>query len=124
MNAADALIEKWHAFAGQSKDEIAAQFSDESRLLFAEVLVKCLGDTGRRGAKFASAEEFAQYVLDLRGNEKAWSRQLGGVLLKAQEQFDGGHSEDAKETLRSFRTACPWRFFAEIANTQLENFGG
>lgn len=122
MNAMDDLIE--HAFAGQSREDIAAQFSDESQLLFAEVMTKGLGDTSQGGEKFASADEFAQYVLDLRGNEKAWSRHLGEVLLKAQEQFDGGHAEDAKETLRNFHAACPWRPFAEIAQTQLDNFGG
>ncbi|MGH1508635.1 hypothetical protein [Ralstonia solanacearum] len=124
MDAMDELIERWHAFSGQSKEEIAAQFSDESQLLFAEVLTTGLGNTSRGGEKFASADEFAQYVLDLRANEKAWSRHLGEVLLKAQERFDGGYVEDAKETLRRFRAECPWRSFAEIAETQLENFGG
>lgn len=123
MDAIDELIGRWHAFAGQSKDEIAAQFNDESQGLFAEIVTKGLGDSSRGSERFASAEEFAQCVLDLRGNEKAWSRHLGDVLLKAQGQFDSGHVEDAKETLRSFRTACPWGFFAEIAATQLENFG-
>ncbi len=124
MNAMDELIERWHAFAGQSEEEIAAQFSDESRLLFAEVLTKGLVNTSRGGEKFASANEFAQYVLDLRANERAWSKHLGEVLLEAQERFDGGRAEDAKETLHRFRAACPWRPFAEIAETQLENFGG
>jgi len=124
MNAREQLIEKWHVFAGQSREEIAAQFSDESRVLFAEVVTKVMGDTSRGSGKFVSADEFAQYVLDLRGNERAWSKHLGEVLLKAQEQFDADQIEDAKETLRSFHANCPWRFFAEIAKTQLENFGG
>ena len=109
MNDVDELIEKWHTFAGQSRKDIAAQFSDESLSLFAEVMSKGLGDTSQGGEKFGSAEEFVQYVLDLRGNEKAWSRHLGEVLLKAQEQFDGGYAADAKETLRSFGLTCPWR---------------
>lgn len=124
MNTMDELIEKWHAFAGQSRENISAQFSDESKSLFAEVMAKGLGDTSQGGEKFASPDEFAQYVLDLRANEKAWSRHLGEVLLKAQEQFNSGHSGDAKETLRSFLATCPWRPFAEIAQTQLENTGG
>lgn len=124
MNATDELIERWHAFAGQPKEKIAEQFGDETQLLFAEVMTKCFGDSSQDGEKFNSADEFAGYVLDLRSNEKAWSKHLGEVLLKAQEQFDGGRVEDAKQTLRTFRAACPWRCFSEIALTQLQNFGG
>jgi hypothetical protein len=39
------------------------------------------------GGTFGSADEFAQHVLDLRANEKTWSRHLGEVLLKAQDQI-------------------------------------
>lgn len=124
MNSIDELFGRWHAFAGQSREEIAAQFGDESLLLFAEVLTRCMSDTSHGGEPFASADEFAQYVIELRDNEKAWSRHLGEVLLKAQQQFEDGHTEDAREVLRRFRAACPWRGFAEIAGVKLENFGG
>lgn len=70
----DELIERWHEFSEQSKEEIAAQFNDDSRILFAEFFTKGLGDTGPQGAEWASAEEFAERVLNLRSNEKAWSR--------------------------------------------------
>ena len=117
----DELIERWHKFAGQSKEEIAAQFNDESRSLFAEFFTKGLGDTSPQGAKWASAEEFAERVLDLRSNEKAWSRHLGDALLRAQDLADDGQVEKAKQELISFRDTCPWIFFADIAETQLQN---
>lgn len=124
MNTMDELIERWHVFAGQSKEAIAAQFSDESQSLFAGVLIKGLVDTNQGNEVFASADEFAQCVLDLRNSERAWSRHLGEVLLETHVQFDDGHVEEARETLRRFRSECPWRLFVDIAETQLENFGG
>jgi hypothetical protein len=117
----DVLVDRWHKFAGQSKEEIAAQFNDESRSLFAEFVTKGLGETAPQGAKWASAEEFAERVLDLRSNEKAWSRHLGDALLRAQDYADDGQVQQAKQELISFRDSCPWIFFADIAETQLEN---
>lgn len=118
------LVERWHAFAGQTKEAIAAQFDDASQALLREVVTTCLVDTSVEGDVFASADEFAQCVLDLRKNEKAWSRALGELLLKTREQFDAGLADEAKESLRQFRGDCPWRLFAEIADTQVHNFGG
>jgi len=118
----DELIGTWHAFAEQSVDEIAAQYGDPSRTLVTRVVREGLGDP--TPFAFSSAEEFAKYVVDLRGNERDWSRRLGDTLLKAQEQVDAGNSVEAKGTLRDFRTTCPWRFLAEIAETQLQNMGG
>lgn len=117
----DELIERWHNFAAQSKEQIAAQFNDETRSLFAEFFTKGLGDIGPQGAKWASAEEFAERVLDLRSNERAWSRHLGDAILRAQDLVDDGQMEKAKQELTTFRDTCPWIFFAEIAETQLRN---
>ncbi|NWK44630.1 hypothetical protein [Ralstonia pickettii] len=118
------LIERWHVFAGQTKEAIADQFNDASQALLREVVNTCLADTTLDGEVFASADEFAQCVLDLRKNEKAWSRALGELLLKTYEQFDAGLADEAKESLRQFRGDCPWRLFADIADTQVHNFGG
>jgi hypothetical protein len=117
----DELIERWHKFAGHSKEEIAAQFNEESRSLFAEIFTKGLGDTCPQGAKWASAEEFAKRVLDLRSNERAWSRHLGESILRAQHLADDGQVEKAKQELTVFRDTCPWIFFADIAEAQLQN---
>lgn len=118
------LIDRWHAFAGQAKEAIAAQFDDASQALLREVVTTCLVDTTLDGDVFASADEFSQCVLDLRKNESAWSRALGELLLKTHEQFDAGFADEAKGSLRRFRGDCPWRLFAEIADTQVHNFGG
>jgi len=116
----DDLIERWHAFAAQSKEAISTQYSDESRALFAEVITQQLGQTSNSNEKFASAEEFAQLVADLRSNEKAWSRHLGDVILKAHDQRDAGDMVGAREMLSSFRASCPWRMFAEITDNMLD----
>lgn len=115
------LIERWHKFAAQSKEEIAAQFNDESRALFADFFTKSFEDTGPQGAPWASAEEFAQYVLELRANEKAWSRHLGDSILRAHDLMEEGRIDDAEQELRKFRDICPWLFFADVAETQLQN---
>ncbi|WP_208508253.1 hypothetical protein [Variovorax paradoxus] len=119
----DELIARWQKLADQPKEEIAAQFNDEARSLFAEFLMNGLGGAGPQGIEWASAEEFAERVLDLRSNEKAWSRHLGDTLLRAQDLSDDGQVERAKQELISFRDTCPWILFADIAATQLENMG-
>lgn len=120
----DELIGRWHAFAAQPKEDIAAQFSDTSCSLFAEIVTKSLRETSSGNARFASSDEFAQCVLDLRSNERAWSRYLGDVLLKAQDELDSGRAAQAKAILSNFQAICPWHSFAEIAETQLQNIDG
>lgn len=115
------LIARWHTFAAQSKEEIAAQFNDESLSLFAEFFTKSFEDTGLQGAPWTSADEFAQYVLELRANEKAWSRRLGDTIIRAIDLMEEGRRDDAEQELRNFRDICPWLFFADIAETQLQN---
>jgi hypothetical protein len=117
----DELIDRWHAFAAQPKHEIAAQFNDKARSLFVEISEKGLGDTNSGAIQFASADEFAASVLDLRSNEKAWTNQLGNVLLKAQSRVDGGDVTGAQQILRDFCDTCPWHFLSEVANTELQN---
>lgn len=116
----DELIERWHAFSAQPQEAIAAQYSDESRALFAEVFTQQLGQTSNGGEKFASADEFAHFVVDLRSNEKSWSRRLGDVILQARVQQDAGDAAGARETLNSFRVSCPWGMFSEIAREMLD----
>lgn len=115
------LIERWHKFAAQSKEEIAAQFNDETRSLFAEFYTKSFNDASLQGARWASAEEFAQYVLEFRANERDWSRQLGDTLLRANDLIEEGRKDDAMHELRTFRDICPWLFLADVAETQLRN---
>jgi len=115
------LIGRWHQFAAQSKEEIAAQFNDETRSLFAEFFTKSFDDTGLQGARWASADEFARYVLELRANERAWSRYLGDTILRAHDLMEEGRLDEAKQELRTFRDICPWLFFAGLAETQLQS---
>lgn len=115
------LIERWHKFAGQSKEEIAAQFNDETRALFAEFFTKSFHDTGPKGARWASADEFARYVLELRANERAWSRYLGDTILRAHDLMEEGRLDEARQELRAFQDICPWIFFAGVAETQLQS---
>lgn len=119
----DELIGRWHAFAAQPKQEIAAQFDDEARALFAEISAKGLGNTNSGEIHFASADEFAECVLDLRSNEKAWGNHLGNLLLKAQYRRDSGDIQGAMEILTGFRDTCPWQFLVEVADTALQNIG-
>lgn len=118
----DELLDRWHAFSSQPVDEIAAQYDDAGRALLARVVREGLGDA--KPFAFGSAQEFAKYIVELRSNEKDWSRCLGDALLKSQEQLDGGLVAEAKATLGNFRAACPWRFFSEIAEIQLQNIDG
>ena len=117
----DELIDRWHAFSAQPKHEIAAQFDEKARTLFAEISEKGLGDANASAIHFASADEFAASVLDLRSNEKAWTNRLGNVLLKAQNRVDSGDVTGAKEILINFRDTCPWHFLREVAYTEFEN---
>jgi hypothetical protein len=115
----DEITEKWHALADQPLEAIALRYSEESTNLIGEVLRRGLGET--ESIQFESASTFADYVVDLRKNEQAWSRRLGDTILQSQELFDSGDSTEAIAMLAKFVSICPWHHFAEIADVQRQN---
>lgn len=116
------MIERWHTFAEQSVESIAAQYNDKNIELLTQIVRDGLNESGP--LQFDSPGEFAQYVVDIRTNERAWSRRLGNTILRAQDQLASGKTVEARETLSGFSATCPWDFFSEIARTQLENISG
>lgn len=116
---ADKLMGRWHEFAEQPSEVIERQFTRRSQMLVRRVLREGLGYA--EVGKFPSAAEFAKYVVELRENERSWSRRLGDVILQAQGQLESGDIVAAKTTFEGFETTCPWRFFVEIAKTQRGN---
>lgn len=115
----DDLMGRWHDFADQPPPELEKGFSESSRSLVYEVLNQALGAT--HVESFDTPRQFAAYVLELRSNERAWSRRLGEVILEAQDHLDRGDRLAAEKAFESFESDCPWRVFAEIAKTQREN---
>jgi hypothetical protein len=111
--SADKLMGRWHDFAEQPIEVIEREFTRSSRMLLGRVLREALGYA--EAGKFPSAAEFAKYVVELRENERNWSRRLGDVILQAQGQLEGGDIVAAKKTFEEFETTCPWRFFVDIA---------
>jgi hypothetical protein len=116
----DELTERWHALADQPLEAIAFNYNERSIALINEVLRCNLGYT--EPVQFDSAAEFAQYAIDLRKNEQAWSRHLGDAIIQAQALIDGENSSEAIAKLTSFISICPWHHFAEIAEIQKQNF--
>lgn len=118
----DELMGRWHRLSEQSRESVAAMYNDEGRFLLESLRLQALGE--KEPACFASAEEFAEYVVGLRANEKAWSNRLGQVLLQSDELVTQKRPQEAQQVFRDFIEECPWRPFWKIAETQLKNIGG
>ena len=116
----DELIEKWHSFADQSLDEIAQNFNAEGLTLLDDVLHEILGRTD--AAQYDTASAFAKFVVDLRENERAWSRSLVAAIIQAHELFGNGDPHGSESKLFAFVSVCPWRNFVEVADVQRQNF--
>lgn len=115
----DSLIGEWHEFAGQQPEVIAGRFASGGKALLERVLGDVMGSA--LSTEFSSPVEFAQYVIDLRENEKAWSRHLGEVILAAQSWLDQGNPEVARTVFDDFEAKCPWKVFVDIVRTQRLN---
>lgn len=115
----DRLIGLWHEMADQRPEAIEARFASDGKVLLKRVLSKVMGDVS--SSEFSSPAEFAQYVIDLRENEKAWSRHLGEVILAAQSWLDRGNLKAARAVFDDFEAKCPWKVFVDIAKTQRLN---
>jgi hypothetical protein len=116
----DELSGRWHVFADQSLEVIALNYNEHGIGLINEVLTRNLAHT--EATQFESASEFAQYVIDLRKNEQAWSRYLGDTIIRAQALIDAKNSSQAIAVLTNFISICPWHHFTEIAKVQKQNF--
>jgi hypothetical protein len=118
MTDFDELIGRWHELADHANDNDngMAHFNQSNKALVAEVRKICLGDT--EDVDFNLAQDFLQYVIELRQNEKSWSRRLGEVMIRAQDQLDAGNPTGARTTFDEFETQCPWINFLEIAKDQ------
>jgi hypothetical protein len=114
----DILIGLWHEMTDQGPEAIEGRFASDGMALLERVLSQ---EMGASAGDFPSASDFARYVLDLRENERAWSRQLGSVILAAQSWLDSGDTVAAERVFQEFEANCPWKMFVEIARTQREN---
>lgn len=115
----DILIGEWHELTDQSPEMIESRFTSGGKALLERVLVEAMGSAS--AGEFSSSSEFAQYVADLRANERAWSRHLGDVILAAQNWLNQGSPEAAKKVFDEFEIKCPWRMFVDIVRTQRLN---
>lgn len=113
------LIGEWHALTDQEPELIESRFMSDGTVLLERVVSEAMGSSFT--GEFSSPSEFAQYVIDLRDNERAWSRQLGNVILAAQSWLDHGNREAAKGVFSEFEANCPWKMFVDIARTQRLN---
>jgi hypothetical protein len=116
MNDLDILIEQWHALAERAKDNDERHYSKDNRELVAAFRRACLADNG--ADEFETSKEFCEYVVELRLNEKAWSRQLGEVMLQAQDLIEKGDTDAARTAFDKFQAQCPWVQFIEHAKNQ------
>ncbi|MFN9471987.1 hypothetical protein [Acidovorax sp.] len=66
--------------------------------------------------------EFADAVLRLRQNDRAWNRSLMEALIRADDLVKEQNLPQAVATLRSFSSICPWRLYAEVALNQVDSY--
>jgi hypothetical protein len=114
----DAIMDQWHALADllANQNNADAHFNDANMKLVNKIHQLCLADDDLE--KFESAVSFAEHVVDLRKNEKAWSRRLGDVMIRAQDLLDSNEKSSARKIFDEFQNQCPWTQFREHAENQ------
>jgi hypothetical protein len=117
----DLMIERWHVLADLLSDKNPQHFNAQNLALVRQIHDACLIDSHLDEIK--SGEEFINYALDLRRNEKAWSRRLGDVMIRAQDFAEANEKMKATSAFDEFVAECPWAQFIEHAKNQRSAMG-
>ena len=78
-----------------------------------------LGNESPPNPMIVTSKNFVQVVPKLRELYEAGSRQLGEAIIEASRFLEAGQHGHACDVYRNFLTACPSRFYKEIAEGQL-----
>ena len=109
----DGLIDWLHRLAKLSHAELAAKFDVSAQTKLMKLVELCV--SGVVVPTDLSAEEFAQWIHDLRDSERDWNRSLGVAILSAEDAHTAGDAAGAARSLRDFASQCAWLPLREIA---------
>jgi hypothetical protein len=96
-----------------SHAELAARFDLSTRTRLVQLVDLCV--SGVAVPTDLSAEEFAQWIHDLRDSERDWNRSLGIAILSAEDAHAAGDAACAAKLLRDFASQCAWLPLRDIA---------
>lgn len=106
----------FHQFAALPRQQLIAEATPENRAALSALVEVCLRDKPALDA--LPTEEFADYVLGLRANERQWNQALSNALIRAEYLSQSEGKASASSALRSFAESCPWSQFREVAVNQ------
>jgi len=77
---------------------------------------------GREIKREVKSVEFAELILDLRCEEKKWSKKLASLLVAVEDCSKEGNTEKIKEYFDYFLQGCPCLSLADIAKIERSNY--
>jgi hypothetical protein len=117
----DALI-GWLREVGELSDaELAAQFDQSAHQRLVDLARYCV--EGVSVPVDLTADEFAQWVRDLRRSHFEWNRALGQALLDAEDAQSKGDKGTAVQVLTEFASACSWLTLRDISEGEAQRHG-
>jgi hypothetical protein len=115
--ALDQMFGWFHHFADLPREQLAAQATAANRTALSALIDACLPETPALDT--LAPEEFADYVLGLRANERQWNQALGSALNHAEDLFQSEGKSAAASALHTFADSCPWSLFRDVAHNQV-----
>ncbi len=116
--------EKWfgifHSLAEMDRDQLEESFTEDNVHAVSDLVAHFL--VGCELPSDLTAAPFADFVYELRENERAWSRQLGETIIAAEDKLQANDMAGAVAILDDYITLCPWAPYRETAETEKENF--
>jgi hypothetical protein len=106
----------FHHFADAPRETLVATATPANRARLSAMTKVCLTEPPVLGA--LSPEDFADYVLCLRANERRWNQALSDTLIRADDLFQSEGKPAAVAALRTFASSCPWSSFRIVALDQ------
>jgi len=67
--------------------------------------------------EIGDAEEFSNFIVELRGNYRLWNQHLMGLMVALETTKQGF------ESLEDFISTCPWKELSEAAQNFLDSKG-
>lgn len=91
-----------------------------NRAALSSLVEACLHDKPALHA--LTPQDFAEYVVGLRANERQWNHALCDALIRADDLSHTEGEAAAASALRSFADSCPWSQFRKIALSQAASY--
>lgn len=109
----DELIGWLRELGELSHPELVAKFDQSSHKRLIDLVQCCL--EGVAIPCDLTADEFAQWIHDIRQSHLEWNRSLGLTLLEAEDASANGDNDAAVRLLTVFAERCSWIPLKDIA---------